>query len=56
MQDLLGLDSGARMNRPGHGEGNWTWRVRQEAFNSHLAARLREQVILYQRLLPEARR
>jgi 4-alpha-glucanotransferase len=50
MQDLLVLDSGARMNRPGLGEGNWTWRVRREAFNSELAARLREPVSLYGRL------
>jgi 4-alpha-glucanotransferase len=27
MQDLLGLDSDARMNFPGRIEGNWTWRM-----------------------------
>jgi 4-alpha-glucanotransferase len=26
MQDLLGLDSSARMNSPGTASGNWTWR------------------------------
>jgi 4-alpha-glucanotransferase len=26
-QDLLGLDSGARMNTPGSAEGNWPWRA-----------------------------
>ncbi|MDG3003908.1 4-alpha-glucanotransferase [Paludisphaera mucosa] len=27
MQDVLGLDSGARMNVPGKGVGNWGWRM-----------------------------
>jgi 4-alpha-glucanotransferase len=27
MQDLLMLDGKGRMNRPGIGDGNWTWRV-----------------------------
>ncbi|EGO61727.1 bifunctional glycogen debranching protein GlgX/4-alpha-glucanotransferase [Acetonema longum] len=27
MQDILGLDSAARMNRPGKAEGNWAWRM-----------------------------
>jgi 4-alpha-glucanotransferase len=27
VQDVLGLGSGARMNTPGQGEGNWTWRM-----------------------------
>lgn len=27
MQDILGLDSAARMNRPGKAEGNWGWRM-----------------------------
>ena len=26
-QDLLGLGSEARMNRPGTGSGNWRWRL-----------------------------
>lgn len=29
-QDVLGLDSTARMNTPGTTSGNWTWRMRQE--------------------------
>lgn len=28
MQDVLGLGSSARMNRPGTTEGNWEWRLR----------------------------
>ena len=27
VQDLLGLPSSARMNRPGTTAGNWTWRL-----------------------------
>jgi 4-alpha-glucanotransferase len=27
IQDILGLDASARMNIPGVGEGNWTWRL-----------------------------
>lgn len=51
MQDVLSLDSGARMNRPSVAEGNWAWRVREEAFHPNLAARLRELVELYHRAL-----
>jgi 4-alpha-glucanotransferase len=28
VQDLLGLGSEARMNRPGTASGNWRWRLR----------------------------
>jgi 4-alpha-glucanotransferase len=28
VQDLLGLGSKARMNRPGTASGNWRWRLR----------------------------
>jgi 4-alpha-glucanotransferase len=28
LQDVLGLGSSARMNRPGTTNGNWEWRVR----------------------------
>lgn len=33
MQDILGLGSEARMNVPGQGEGNWTWRMTEEQMN-----------------------
>jgi 4-alpha-glucanotransferase len=29
LQDVLGLDNSARMNRPGLGAGNWAWRYSQ---------------------------
>jgi 4-alpha-glucanotransferase len=53
MQDLLSLDGGARMNMPGTASGNWSWRVREEAFHDDIADRLRAMNALYQRL-PEA--
>jgi 4-alpha-glucanotransferase len=30
LQDLLNLGSEARMNVPGHADGNWRWRVRED--------------------------
>jgi len=41
MQDLLGLGSEARMNRPGTPAGNWRWRYHREALTPELAGRLR---------------
>jgi 4-alpha-glucanotransferase len=40
-QDVLGLGSEARMNRPGRTEGNWRWRLEQGALTPELARRLR---------------
>lgn len=34
MQDILGLDSSARMNTPGVAVGNWQWRIREEDLNN----------------------
>ena len=42
MQDVLGLGSEARMNTPGVGTGNWSWRLESGAADDELAARLRE--------------
>ena len=39
-QDLLGLGSESRMNRPGHAGGNWRWRLAPGAFSPVLEARL----------------
>ena len=41
LQDVLGLGSEARMNRPGMAEGNWGWRFSPGALAPELAARLR---------------
>jgi 4-alpha-glucanotransferase len=40
-QDVLGLGSEARMNRPGEVGGNWSWRLEPRALTPGLAARLR---------------
>jgi 4-alpha-glucanotransferase len=40
-QDVLGLGSEARMNRPGRTDGNWRWRLETAALTPALARRLR---------------
>jgi 4-alpha-glucanotransferase len=40
-QDVLGLGSEARMNRPGSERGNWKWRLERGQLTDDLAARLR---------------
>ena len=40
VQDVLGLDSSARMNVPSETDGSWTWRLRAGALTSELAAKL----------------
>ena len=42
VQDVLGLGSQARMNRPGTVHGNWEWRLRDGELTAEHAARLRE--------------
>jgi 4-alpha-glucanotransferase len=49
MQDILNLDSDARMNIPSTIGGNWAWRCRLEAFNGWASTRLSEMVDLYGR-------
>lgn len=51
LQDLLGLDSSARMNLPGSPDGNWSWRFQAEALTDEVRARLREMTELYGRLV-----
>jgi 4-alpha-glucanotransferase len=41
-QDVLGLGSEARMNRPGVTHGNWSWRLERGALTPALARRLRD--------------
>src|SRR5262249_4786230 len=40
MQDVLGLDSRARMNRPGTAQGNWRWRLTKEQVDGRVRDRL----------------
>lgn len=49
LQDLLDLDTTARMNIPGVAEGNWGWRVREDQLSADLAHRLRHLVRTYAR-------
>ena len=49
MQDLLGLGSAARMNRPGAHSGNWEWRVDASALTQALAARFADLTRTYER-------
>ena len=41
LQDVLGLDSKARMNAPGTIKGNWLWRVEKESLTREVSAELR---------------
>jgi 4-alpha-glucanotransferase len=49
LQDLLGLGSEARMNRPGRASGNWEWRCTQAAFSPALAEKLADLTRRYER-------
>jgi 4-alpha-glucanotransferase len=40
LQDVLGLDSGHRMNRPGTADGNWRWRCTWPMLEPQVAASL----------------
>ncbi|MCA9265503.1 MAG: 4-alpha-glucanotransferase [Planctomycetales bacterium] len=42
LQDVFGLGSDARMNRPGEADGNWTWRFTAEQLTDDLSRRLRD--------------
>lgn len=48
-QDILNLDSDARMNTPSTLGGNWTWRYRPEALSAWATGRLSEMADLYGR-------
>jgi 4-alpha-glucanotransferase len=51
MQDVLGLGSEARMNRPAESKGNWTWRFTREMLTDEIKSRLRELTTIYGRAL-----
>ncbi|APW63362.1 4-alpha-glucanotransferase [Paludisphaera borealis] len=57
MQDVLGLDSRARMNVPGKSEGNWGWRITPGELTTRVTNRLADLTALYGRwngVLPAA--
>ncbi len=49
LQDVLGLGSEARMNKPGTASGNWRWRFTPEMLRSEIKARLKEMNTIYGR-------
>jgi 4-alpha-glucanotransferase len=49
LQDVLDLDSDARINTPGAPEGNWTWRIRPDQLDPARAECLAELTTLYGR-------
>lgn len=49
MQDLLGLEASARMNRPASTAGNWRWRITPKQFSALPADRLLELTRIYGR-------
>ncbi|MEZ4614313.1 MAG: 4-alpha-glucanotransferase [Caldilineaceae bacterium] len=49
LQDLLSLDTQARMNLPGRAAGNWGWRFTESQLDEFLIARLRDTTLLYGR-------
>ncbi|WP_165234164.1 4-alpha-glucanotransferase [Aquisphaera insulae] len=49
MQDLLGLDSSARMNVPGKAEGNWGWRFEARQLTPAIRSRLAELTATFDR-------
>jgi len=50
VQDLLGLGSDARMNRPGTASGNWRWRLRPGQLTQDVMRRLGEMAETYERV------
>jgi 4-alpha-glucanotransferase len=49
MQDILGLDSEARMNIPSTKGNNWKWRMPDDALRPALAVKLRDMIHVYGR-------
>lgn len=49
MQDLLGLDTSARMNYPGKPDGNWQWRFALESVTPEIQKNLRQMTRTYGR-------
>jgi len=50
MQDVLSMGSEARMNRPGHAIGNWSWRLQPHHLARDVAQRLARLTSLYGRI------
>ena len=53
LQDVLGLDSAARMNTPGVAGGNWSWRFSWDQPGTWAAPVLRDLSLVFGRLSPD---
>jgi 4-alpha-glucanotransferase len=49
LQDVLGLDSAARMNMPGKPDGNWAWRVNMADLTPAISDKLANMAVTYGR-------
>ena len=49
MQDILGLDGMARMNRPGIAQGNWEWRLLPGQLTQSIIRKIKDMTELYGR-------
>ncbi len=49
LQDILGLGTNARMNKPGQAENNWDWRYRDDTLNQSISGHLAYLTYLYGR-------
>ncbi|MEW6662306.1 MAG: bifunctional glycogen debranching protein GlgX/4-alpha-glucanotransferase [Bacillota bacterium] len=49
LQDILGLDSEARMNTPGTAEGNWRWRMAKGSLTGEISSLLKKASLQYGR-------
>ncbi len=49
LQDVLGLDTEARMNTPSKAEGNWDWRYRPDSLTEEITHRLKMMTETYGR-------
>jgi 4-alpha-glucanotransferase len=54
LQDILGLGSEARMNRPGKADGNWRFRMQDGALTAEIEERLRRLTSTYGRRRSDA--
>jgi 4-alpha-glucanotransferase len=50
IQDVLGLGSDAKMNRPGTADGNWRWKLTPGQITEPVIHQLREMTEIYGRL------
>jgi 4-alpha-glucanotransferase len=50
VQDVLGLKSDAKMNRPGTANGNWKWRLQPDQITEALIQKLRAMTEIYGRV------